>query len=154
MLLVHHQRVGFHRRCRIVQGVRVLRRFTLQLTLVRQRTGTAVAEKSIMAYKLDVMTGVARFDAIHTDCIAIGGIARMAAVEIMHRERGVGRDFVQTLPARYRLLHLVLVVKYLVPADDRLHAAGQTQPTELVVEDLIVLERRGRIVREIGRAHV
>lgn len=43
--LVHHQRVRFHRRGRVVQRVRVLRRLALQLTLVGQRARPAVAEE-------------------------------------------------------------------------------------------------------------
>lgn len=44
-LLIHHERVRLHGGGRVVQSVRVLGRFALQLALVRQRAGAAVAEK-------------------------------------------------------------------------------------------------------------
>lgn len=48
---VHHQGVRLHRGGRVVQRVRVLRRFALQLTLVGQRAGAAVAEKAVHSKK-------------------------------------------------------------------------------------------------------
>lgn len=43
--LVDHQSMGLHRRGRVVQGIRVLRRLPLQLALVAQRTRTTITEK-------------------------------------------------------------------------------------------------------------
>lgn len=44
---VHQQRVGFDRRRRVVQCVRVLGRLVLQLALIAQSPGAAVAEEAV-----------------------------------------------------------------------------------------------------------
>lgn len=67
-----------------------------------------------MANVLDTMTGVADFDAVHTDGVLVGGVAGLAPVEVVHGERGVARDLVQALTSLNRLLHHVLVVEDLV----------------------------------------
>ena len=98
----------------IVEGVRVLRRFSLKLTLVGQRAGAAVAEEAIVTDELHVVTRMTRFDAVDADGVAIGRVARTAAVEVVHGERRVRRDLVQALAAVHRFLHGVLVVENLV----------------------------------------
>lgn len=66
-----------------------------------------------MPNKLDVVSRMTGLDAIHADGIAIGGIARLASVEIVHREGGIRGDLVQALTVRHCLLHSVLVVENL-----------------------------------------
>jgi len=99
----------------IVEGVRVLGRFSLQLTLVGERAGSAVAEEAIVADELDVVTRMARLDAVDANGVAVGGVARAAAVEVVHGERRVRGDLVEALAAVHRFLDSVLVVEYLVP---------------------------------------
>ena len=60
------------------------------------------------------MSGVADFDAVDADGVFVGGVARLAAVEVVHGERGVAGYFVQTLAGLDGLLHHVLVVEDLV----------------------------------------
>lgn len=66
-----------------------------------------------MPYKLDVVSRMTGLDAINADGIAIGGVARLAPVEIVHREGGIRGDLVQALTVRHRLFHGVLVVENL-----------------------------------------
>lgn len=75
-----------------------------------------------MPDKFHIMSGMARLDAVHTDGIAIGRVARLAPVEIVHRERCVTRNLIQALPVRDRLLNCILIVENLISTDDRLDA--------------------------------
>lgn len=56
------------------------------------------------------MSGMTRLDTINTDGVPICRMAGLTAVEIVHRERRVGRYFVQTLSRGNCSLHGVLVV--------------------------------------------
>ena len=114
-MLVDHQRVRLHGRGGIVERVRILGGLSLQLALVGQRSGAAVAEEAVVAYELDVVARVARLDAVDADGVAVGRVARPAAVKVVHGEGRVRRDLVQALAPVDRLLHRVLVVEYLVP---------------------------------------
>ena len=67
-----------------------------------------------MSNVLDAVSGVADLDAVDADGILLGGVARLAPVEVVHRERRVARDLVQALAGLNRLLHHVLVVEDLV----------------------------------------
>lgn len=110
-------------------------------------TCTTITEESIMPDELHVMSLMADLDAVDADRVPIRRIARVAAVEVVHRERCVRGDFVQALTAAHRLLHLVVIVEDLVgTANDRLDAARQTQAAKLIVKDLIVLECRRSVV--------
>lgn len=93
-----------------------------------------------MSDELHVVSRMARLDAIDADRVAIRGVARLAPVEIVHRERRVTGYLVQALAVRHGLLHRVLIVEDLVAAHYRLHAAGKTQAPETIVEYLIELE--------------
>lgn len=147
--LVYHQRVRLHRRGGIVERVGVLRRFALQLTLVGEGTSTTITEESIMPDELDVVTRVARLDAVDADRVPVRRVARVAPVKVVHRERRVRANLVQTLPPGDGLFHFVLIVEDLVASRDRLDAASQTESTKLVVEDLVKLQRCGGIVRDL-----
>ncbi len=92
--LVDHERVRLHGRGRVVERVRVLRRLALQLTLVGQCAGAAVAEEAVVPDELDVVARVARFDAVDADGVAVGRVARPTAVEVVHWKRRVRRDLV------------------------------------------------------------
>lgn len=106
--LVYHQRVRLHRRGGIVERVGVLRRLTLQLALVGEGTSTAITEESIMPDELDIVARVARFDTVDADRVAVGRVARVAAVKVVHRKGRVRADLVQALSSGNGLLHLVL----------------------------------------------
>ena len=67
-----------------------------------------------MSNVLDTVPGVADLDAVDADGVLVGRVARFAAVEVVHGERCVARDLVQTLTGLDRLLHHVLVVEDLV----------------------------------------
>lgn len=102
-----------------------------------------------MPDELDVMSLMTDLDAVNANCVAICRVACVAPVEVVHRKRCVRGDLVQTLPAAYRLLHLVVIVENLVgTADDWLNAAGQAQAAELIIKDLIILECGRCIVRD------
>lgn len=122
--LVYHQRVRLHRRGGVVERVGVLRRLALQLTLVGEGTSTTITEESIMPDELDVMARVARLDAVDADRVPIGRVARVAPVEVVHREGRVRADLVQTLTTGDGLFHLVLVVEDLIASRNRLDATG------------------------------
>ena len=79
----------FHGRGRIVKCVGILRRFPLQLALIGERAGAAIAQETIVPDELDVVTRVTRFDAVDADGIAISRVARPTAVEIVHRKRRI-----------------------------------------------------------------
>lgn len=63
-----------------------------------------------MSYESNIMSGMTRLDTINTDGVPICRMAGLTAVEIVHRERRVGRYFVQTLSRGNCSLHGVLVV--------------------------------------------
>lgn len=93
-----------------------------------------------MPNELNVMSLMANLDAVDANGISIGRIARVTAIEVMHRERSVRRDFIQALTAADRLLNLIVVVEDLVSAaNHRLNAARQAQAAEFVIKDLIIL---------------
>lgn len=92
------------------------------------------------------MSSMASLDAIDADGIPVRRVAGLAPVEVVHREGGVTGNLVQTLPVRDGLLHRVLVVEYLVPPYDWLHTAGETEPAEPIVKNLIEFERRGGVI--------
>ena len=81
---VDHQRMRLHWRGGIVEGVSILRRLALQLTLVRQRSGATIAKESVVADELNVVTGMARLDAVDANGVAVGRVARAASVEVVH----------------------------------------------------------------------
>lgn len=80
----------FHGRRRVVEGVGVLRRLALQLALVRERAGAAVAEEAVVADELDLVARVTRLDAVDADGVPVGRVARPTPVEVVHREARVG----------------------------------------------------------------
>jgi len=138
--------VTLHWRSTIVQCVRVLRRFALQLTLITERTSAAVTKEAVVANKLDIVTRVARLDAIDTNGIAVGGVACATSIEVVHRKTCIARDLVETLASIHSLFDGVVVVEHFVLLQNRLHSTGQTKAAETVIEDLIRLERGSRIV--------
>lgn len=103
-----------------------------------------------MPYKFNIVSSMASFDAIDADRIAVGRVARLAPIKIVHGERRVTRDLVQTLPVDNRLLHSVLITKNLVTPNNRLHSTRQTQSTEAIIKDLIIFEGGGRVVRNLN----
>lgn len=109
-----------------------------------------------MSDKFDVMPRMARLDAIHADGVAIGRITRLTPIKIVHGKRSITGYLVQALSVGDGLLHGVLIVENLVPSHDGLHPARQTQPPEPIVENLIELQRGGRVVRDLhaGRQSV
>jgi len=58
---------------------------------------------------------MARFDAVDANGVAVSCIARATAVEVVHGERCVRGDLVETLAAVHRFLYSILVVENLVP---------------------------------------
>lgn len=108
-----------------------------------------LAYSPIVSYELHVMARMTILDAIDADGIAVGCVARLAAVEVVHGKGGVAAYLVQALPAGDGLLHLVLVVEYVIASRYGLNAAGQAQPAELVLEYLIVLQRGRGIVGDL-----
>jgi len=70
------------------------------------------------------MTSMTILDAIHADGVAVGCVAGLAAVEVVHGKGGVAANLVQALPAGDGLLHLVLVVKNVVAPSNWLNATG------------------------------
>lgn len=102
-----------------------------------------------MPDKFDIVARMARLDAVDANRIPIRRITCLAAIKVVHREGRVAGNLVQTLTARDRLLHLVLVVEDLVAAHYRLNAARQAQTSKLIVEDLIKFERCRGIVRDL-----
>ena len=109
-----------------------------------------------MPDELDVVARVTRFDAVDADGVPVGRVARPAAVEVVHGERRVRRDLVETLAAVDGLLHRVLVVEDLVPFANGRDARRQAKSTETVVEYLIELESGRGVVRylDAGRQAV
>lgn len=102
-----------------------------------------------MSYELHVMASMTILDAVYADGVAVGCVARLAAVEVVHGEGGVAADLVEALPTGDCLFHLVLVVEDVVAAGNWLDTAGQAQPTELVLENLVVLQRGRGIVCDL-----
>jgi hypothetical protein len=47
-----------------------------------------------MPNELHFMSSMARFNAIDANCIALGCVARLASIEVVHRERRVAGDLV------------------------------------------------------------
>lgn len=47
-----------------------------------------------MTNEFNIVSGMTGFNTIHADRISIGGVARLTSVEIVHRKRGVRRNFV------------------------------------------------------------
>lgn len=68
-----------------------------------------------MTDKLHVVPGMTRFDTIDAYSVPVRCVAGATAVEIVHRERCVGRDLVKTLTTIHGLFNRVLVIKDLVP---------------------------------------
>lgn len=104
-----------HRRCRVVERVRVLRRLALQLTLVGERSGAAVAKEPVVPDKLHVVSRMARLDAVDAYGVAVRRVARPTAIKVVHREGRIRGDLVQTLTAVDGFLDGVLVIEYFVP---------------------------------------
>lgn len=50
-----------------------------------------------MSYKFNIMAGMTCFDAIHTNCISIGGVTGVTSIKIMHWKGCITRDFVEAL---------------------------------------------------------
>ncbi len=71
---------------RIIKGIRVLGRFTLQLALVSERARATVTEKAVVSNKLDIVARMTSFDAVYADGISICRVTRSTAVEIVHRK--------------------------------------------------------------------
>ncbi len=107
--------MGLHRRSRVVQSVRVLGGFALELARRGQAPGTAVAKETVVANKLNVVPSVASVDAVEADGVPVRRVARTTTVKVVHRERSVRRNFVQTEPPRHCRVHRVQVVVHLVP---------------------------------------
>lgn len=72
-----------------------------------------------MSDELHVMASMTCFDTVDTDGVTISCVAGLAAVEVVHRERCVTRDFVQTLAVAHRFLHCVLIAKYFVDCNHK-----------------------------------
>lgn len=68
----------------------------------------------VVSDEFHVVAGVTGFYTIDTYRVAIRRVARLTAIEVVHREGGVRRDFVQTLPVPDSLLHRVLIVEYFI----------------------------------------
>lgn len=68
-----------------------------------------------MSDKFNIVSGMTRLDTIDANSVAVGCVARSAAVKIMHREGCVRRDLVETLTTIDGFFNRVLVVEDLVP---------------------------------------
>jgi len=84
----------FHGRRTIVQRIRVLRRFTLQLTLIAQCSGAAVAKESVVSDEFNIVAGVTSFYTVNAYRVPIRRVARLATVKVVHGEGSVRGDFV------------------------------------------------------------
>lgn len=96
------------------------------------------------------MSSMASLDTINANRVPVRRVASLAPIEIVHGERSITRDLVQTLTVRHGLLHRVLVIKYLIPPHDGLNAAGEAKAAETIVEYLIKFKRRRRVVRDLN----
>lgn len=143
LFLVYHECMRFHRSGAIVQRVGVLSRFTLELALIAQCSGTTVAKKSVkrtyvsqfyryghndpkrlvfvevqmlpvVSYEFNVMPSVTGFYAVNAYCVSIGRVARLTAIKVVHRKRSVRGNFVQTLSISHCLFNCILVIEYFV----------------------------------------
>lgn len=103
-----------------------------------------------MPDELDIMSSMASLDAIHANRIPVCRVAGLTSVEIVHWERRVTGNLVQTLPVRDRLFHRILVVEYLVPPYDGLYTTGETESAEPIVENLVEFERRGSVIGDLN----
>lgn len=137
-----------HGSCAVVERVRILGRFPLQLTRVVQRTRATIAEKPVMTDEFYVVAVVAMFDAVHANRISIRRVARAASVKVVHGKAGVAGDFVQALSGADCLVDCVKIVVYFIGFQLWFHSAGKAEAAELVVEHLIELERGGGVVRD------
>lgn len=90
-----------------------------------------------MSNKLNVMSSVARLDAVHTNRVAIRRVASLTPVEIVHGERRVAGYLIEALSVCDSLLDSILIVEDLVASDYGLHSARQTQTSKTVVENLV-----------------
>ena len=99
-----------------------------------------------MSNELHVMPGVTYLDAVDADGVAIRCVARLASVEVVHRERRVTGYLVQTLSVRDGFLHRVLIIEYFVTSNDRLHPARQAQTPKTIVKYLITFQGGGGII--------
>lgn len=63
-----------------------------------------------MTNEFDIVSGMTGFNAIYADRVSVGGVARLTTVEIVHRKRGVRRNFIQTLPVADGFFDVVLVI--------------------------------------------
>lgn len=68
----------------------------------------------IMSDEFHVVASVTGFYTINTYCIAIRRVARLAAIKVVHRKRGIRRNFIQTLAVSNSFLYCVLIIKYFV----------------------------------------
>ena len=114
-MLVNHDRMRLYGCRRVVERISILSRLALELALIGQRTGTAVAKEAIVSNEFNIMPGMTRLDAVYTYGVAIGGVAGAATVKIVHRKGSIGRDLVKALATIYSLFNRVLVIKDLVP---------------------------------------
>lgn len=103
-----------------------------------------------MPDELNIMSSMASLDTINANRVTVRRVASLAPIEIVHGERSITRNLVQTLTVRHGLLHRVLIIEYLVPPHDRLNTAGEAKPTETIIEYLIELERGRRVVRDLN----
>lgn len=112
---VDHHRMRLYRRCRIVKRIGILCGFSLELALIRQCTGSTVAEKTVVSDEFDVVSGMTCLNTVNAYSVTIGCITGATSVEIMHREGCVRRDLVEALTTIHGLLYRILVIKDLVP---------------------------------------
>lgn len=123
-----------------------------------------------MSDKLDIVSGMTSFDAIHADGISIGRIASLTTIEVVHREGSIAGYLIQTLSVCYSLFYCILIVEYLKPYKKKnskhqapypheinlyliapnygLHPTGETQPTESIVEYLIEFQSGGGVISD------
>lgn len=92
-----------------------------------------------MPDELDIMSSMASLDTINANRVPVGRVASLAPIEIVHGERSITRDLVQTLTVGDGLLYRVLVIKYLVPSHDGLYTASETKAAKTIIEYLIKL---------------
>jgi len=74
--------VRFHGSSGVVQRVRVLCWLPLEATGIVQCAGTTVTEEAVVSDKLHVVPTMASLDTVHTYCIALSRVARLAPADI------------------------------------------------------------------------
>lgn len=90
-----------------------------------------------MSYELYVMSGMTCFDAIHANCISVGGVAGVTSVEIMHGKGCITRNLIEALTTRNRFFHFILIVEDLIATRSWLNTACQTEATKFIIKYLI-----------------